>query len=125
MLHCRTGHTNIQRGYGEIQHLEPQIIPRNTSTKPDRTILHICSHAQGPNTRVQPKSPVWLSHMTALPRHVPLAHATYEHADWTQNLKTAPRYEHQTLYHTCVTSACDLSAALSSVRGRPRHVTSM
>ena len=109
--------------YSVIQHPEPPIIHGNTSAKLDRTILCICSHAQGPNTSVQRRSPVWLSHMTALTRNVLPADATYEHADWSQNLQIAPHYEHQAPYHTCVTSAASLSSPLS-IAARDVHVTS-
>ena len=123
MLALQDGTYEDTAVYSAIQHPEPQRIHGNTSTKLDRTILPYLRNAQGPNTSVQPKSLVGLSHMTALSRHVPLAHATYEHADWSQNLQTAPHYEHQAPYHTCVTSAASLSSPLS-IAARDVHVTS-
>ena len=108
MLALQDGTYEDTAEYSAIQPPEPQRIHGNTSTKLNRTILSYLQHAQGPNTSVQPKSPVRLSHITALSRHVPLAHATYEHADWSQNLQTAPHYEHQAPYHTCVSSVTSL-----------------
>ena len=107
--HCRTGHTKIHTTTTQNNHTEPQRIHRNTSTKLDRMISSYLQHTQGPNTSVQPKSSVLLSHMMALSWHVLLAHVMYEHADWSQNLQTAPHYGHQAPYHTCVTSATSLS----------------
>ena len=82
--HCRTGHAKIHTTTTQNKHTEPQRIHGNTSTKLDRTISPYLQHAQGPNTSVQPKSPVWLYHMTALSRYVPPA-------DWSQNLQIAPQ----------------------------------
>ena len=61
--------------------------------------------------------------MIALSGYVPAADATYEHADWSENLQIAPYYEHQAPYHTCVTSAASLSSPLS-IAARDVHVTS-
>ena len=56
--------------------------------------------------------------------YVPIAHATYEHADWSQNLTAAPRYAHQAPYHTCVTSVTSLSCPPPFMAARDLHVTS-
>ena len=61
--------------------------------------------------------------MIALSGYVPAADATYEHADWSENLQIAPYYEYQAPYHTCVTSAASLSSPLS-MAARDLHVTS-
>jgi len=109
--------------YSAIQHPEPQRIHGNTSTKLDRTILCICSHAPVQKEGSKPSVPDWTLTQMALSRHVPLAHATYEHADWSQNLQTVPSYEHQAPYHTCVTSATSLSRA-PFMAARDLHFTS-
>ena len=123
MLALQNGTYEDTAEYSAIQPPEPQRIHGNTSTKLDRTILCICSHAHGQNTSVQRRSPVSLSHMTALSGYVPAADATYEHADWPENLQISPHYEHQAPYHTCVTSAASLSSP-PFMAARDLHVTS-
>ena len=61
--------------------------------------------------------------MIALSGYVPAADATYEHADWSENLQIAPYYEHQALYHTCMTSVASLSSPLS-IAACDIHITS-
>ena len=66
-------------------------------------------------------SHIWHFHATS--KYVLLAHATCEHADWSQNLTAAPRYAHQVSYHTCVTSMTSLSCP-PFMSAHDFHVTS-
>ena len=91
--------------------------------KPDRTVLQGFSHAQVQIQGVQARSPDRTFTHMALPCYVPLAHTTYEHADWSQNNMVASRYAHQAPYHTCVTSVTSLSCP-PFMAARDLHVTS-
>ena len=104
---------------------EPQTFPENTSTKPDRTgtISPDLQHAQVQILGLPARPELWPSQLMALSRHVPLAHALYEHVDWSENLAIAPHHEHQSTYLLCVTSVTS-GLCPPSIVARDLHVAS-